>query len=271
MPIRGRYIDVEGVRTYFEQNHDEASGAGLPAVCAVHIAGRESRQYYEMMEILEGEVRLAALDMPAHGKSSPLPGNLAIDDWRRCTDFIWSFMRAAGLEGAAAMGCSLGGNLMFDLASRHPVKAVIALQGLDHTPSISAVARRFMNHPHVSLQHSHLRYSLSLAGRAAGAEAMDFIKWGVRQEIAVAKKADLTMYNGFDVRESMGDVRCPVLMVRGADDWIVDELSNREAMARLTGAKPLVYRELPGVCHFPAVEAPRELCSIITEFLRLAG
>jgi pimeloyl-ACP methyl ester carboxylesterase len=263
MEIVGRYINVGEVELYYEEN-TPASG---PAIVCVHIAGRESRQYHGMMEGFGSRVRLLAPDMPAHGKSRPLPGNRAIDDRAQYTDFLWGFMSALGVEDACVLGCSLGGNLMFDLAQRYPVKAVITLQGLDYTPSISAVARTFMNHPHVSLQHSHLDYSVSLMGSGADEAARDFVKWGVCQEIAVTKKADLGMYNGFDVRGGMGGITCPVLMIRGLEDWIVDAEANAETLARITRSSRLAYREIPGTGHFPAVENPAALCALIEEFM----
>jgi pimeloyl-ACP methyl ester carboxylesterase len=263
MSIVGRYVVINGVKTYYEENEN----MGQHTVICIHIAGRESRQYHGMMDYLNGKQHLIAIDMPAHGKSWPLKGNKAIVDSTEYGDFIWDFIQTLGIKNPVVMGCSLGGNIVYELAQRHPVYAIISLQGADYTPSISEVSRALMNHPYVSLQHSHMDYSDSLIGSNPDPGARDFILWGVSQEISITKKADLTMYTGFDVRDTMHKITCPVLVVRGEDDWIVDEASVQGTLARITNAKKLVYKPLPGIGHFPAVEQPVTLSKVVDEFL----
>lgn len=264
MNITGNYVEVRGIKTYYETNNGPVD---KDTVLCIHTAGRECRQYHGMMEYLKNSYRLIALDMPAHGKSWPLPGNKAITDIEEYAEFIWEFMQILNIEEAVVLGCSLGGNMVYKLAIKYPVRAIVSLQGADYTPSISSVARALMDHPHVSLQHSHLDFSDSLIGKDTGAKAREFIHWGVKQEISVAKKADLGMYNGFDVREDMDKVVCPVLVVRGEDDWIVDEETVANTMLRLKNAK-VVFKKFSGLGHFPAVEDPELMAITLVEFLQ---
>ena len=97
MEITGHYLTVDGIKTYYEEN---GPAGDLPTVLCIHIAGRESRQYHDMMEIFAGRARLIALDMPAHGKSWPLPRNQAIDNPAEYTEFVGAFISGIGLEGA---------------------------------------------------------------------------------------------------------------------------------------------------------------------------
>lgn len=264
MAITGHYVDIKGIKTYYETNN--GPGDKYTILC-IHTAGRESRQYHGMMEILEDKYNMVALDLPAHGKSWPLPGLKAITDIDEYAQFIWEFARQLKLENSIIMGCSLGGNIVYKLAIEYPVRAIISLQGADYTPSISEVARALMDHPHVSLQHSHIDFSDSLVGSDTGDKEREFIIWGVRQEISTAKKADLGMYNGFDVRAEMDKVKCPVLVFRGEDDWIVDEETVNETVRRLTNAKSVTFKTFPGIGHFPAVERPEVLAQVVDEFL----
>ena len=160
MSITGHYIEVDGIKTYYEEN----DAAGRYHVVCIHIAGRESRQYHEMMEHLNGRIHLIAIDMPAHGKSWPKEGCQPICSSTEYGDFAWKFIQTLHLEHPVVMGCSLGGNIVYEMAQRHPLAAIVSLQGADYTAVISPVSRAFMNHPYVSLQHSHLDYSHSLAG-----------------------------------------------------------------------------------------------------------
>ncbi|MDR3348430.1 MAG: alpha/beta hydrolase [Acidaminococcales bacterium] len=263
MAITGHYVNIGGIKTYYETN----GGPPPKSILCIHTAGRENRQYHGLMTILENKYRLVAPDLPAHGKSWPLAGNKAIVDIEEYSAFIWEFAETLGMRDAVIMGCSLGGNVVYKLAIDYPVKAIISLQGASYTPSISEVARALMDHPHVSLQHSHIDFSDSLIGKDTADKEREFIIWGVRQEISTTKKADLTLYNGFDVRGEMGKVTCPVLVFRGEDDWIVDANSVNSTVAALTGAKKVTFRTFPGIGHFPAVERPEVVAKVVEEFM----
>ncbi len=77
--------------------------------------------------------RVVVFDMPWHGKSSP-PEGWEHDEYRLTTDayveLIVTVARALGLERPVAMGCSIGGRVVLELARRHPemFRAVIGLQ-----------------------------------------------------------------------------------------------------------------------------------------------
>lgn len=266
MSIIGRYIDVKGIVTYYETNFEQYDSAKTTIVC-IHTAGRETRQYHGMMKALEGKYQLVALDMPGHGKTYPLPGNKCIADRKEYGEFIWQFIDNMGIKNPVTMGCSLGGNIQWELAQNYPVRAVISMQGADYTPTISPLSMVLYDHPHVSLQHSHLGFSESLIGRNTDQTARDFIQWGVMTECNQAKIGDWSIYGTFDVRSSMDKVTCPVLLIRGEDDWIVSQDLVDETLSRLTNSKTVVFRGLPGTGHFGPVENPEEISGVVDEFL----
>ena len=264
MAITGHYITVSGIKTYYETNNGPSDKCTM--LC-IHTAGRETRQYHAMMEIFADKYQVIALDMPAHGKSWPLPGNKAFTKRDDFSAFIWSFMQTIGIADAIVVGCSLAGNIVYHVAQEYPVKAIVSLQGVDYTPGASDVALAVMGHPHVSVQHSHMDYSASLVGQDPDPGAKDFVLWGVSQEIAVTKKGDLSIYNGFNIIDNMPKITCPVLAFRGLDDWLVDEEAVQATVSRLTNARKVVYKQVPGVGHFPSLEKPQAVCDAIEEFL----
>lgn len=264
MAITGHYIVVNEIKTYYETNNGPSDKYTM--LC-IHTAGRETRQYHAMMEIFASKYQVIALDMPAHGKSWPLKGNKAFTNKNEFSGFIWDFMKALGIEDAIVVGCSLAGNIVYHVAQEYPVKAIVSLQGVDYTPGASDVALAVMGHPHVSLQHSHMDYSDSLVGQNPDPGARDFILWGVSQEIAITKKGDLSIYNGFNVIDTMHKITCPVLAFRGQDDWLVDEEAVNATVSRLVNAKKVMFKEVAGVGHFPALEKPQAVCDAIEEFL----
>jgi pimeloyl-ACP methyl ester carboxylesterase len=266
MSIVGRYIDVKGIATYYETNFEQYNSEKTTIIC-IHTAGRETRQYHGMMKAMAGKYQLVALDMPGHGKTYPLPGNKCIADRHEYGAFIWQFIENMGIKNPITMGCSLGGNIQWELAQNYPVRAVISMQGADYTPTISPLSMVLYDHPHVSLQHSHLGFSESLIGRNADEAARNFIQWGVMTECNQAKIGDWSIYGTFDVRGTMDKVTCPVLLIRGEDDWIVSQELVEETISRLTKAKKVVFKALPGTGHFGPVENPDEISRVVDEFL----
>ncbi|MBB4302663.1 pimeloyl-ACP methyl ester carboxylesterase [Rhodobium orientis] len=265
MAITGFYKTVKGIKTYFEMNDGPADGKHT--IICLHTAGRENRQYHGMFELLEDKYKMYSFDMPAHGKSWPLPGNKVVDNYRDYGDFVWAVAEALEIEKPIIIGCSMGGNIVYYIAQNYPVGAILSMQGADYTPTIDASILELLNHPYVSAQHSHVEFSECLIGRACPQEARDFIMWGVAQEISVTKQGDLSQYNGFDVRGTMDKITCPVLVVHGVDDAIVTEKMVEETMSRLVNAERVVYKPVADYGHFLAVENPQVVAEHLDEFL----
>jgi pimeloyl-ACP methyl ester carboxylesterase len=261
--IQGTYVEVRGVRTYVER-----CGIGPPVLC-LHTAGRDGRQWHWLMQELASDFELVAFDYPGHGKSWPLPGNRCLEDADALCDFIWSVARACDLKRPIMMGCSVGGNLALMMGARQSaeLRAIVSMQGSDYSPSISRAALDLMDHPHVSLPHFNREQSVSLVGRAALPEARDLVEWTVYHLSPKTLAADLTIYTSIDIRDRMEDVRCPVLMVHGEDDWLVSRAMVDATIHRLVNACPVSIATLPGIGHYPPMEAPGAVASAIRTFV----
>lgn len=261
--IVGRYVEVDGVRSYYE-----SAGTGKPLLL-MHTAGRENRQWQGVIERLAKTHHCVAPDLPGHGKSWPLAGNTCLSDIESIQAWLWRFAQTLGLERPAVMGCSVGGNLALLLAARHPeVRAAVALQGAAYTPTFTETALDMMTHPQVSLMHANVDFSMSLVGSAASDSARAFSEWGVLSVIPIAQQSDLRAYAHCDSRELLSNVRCPVLIARGTEDWLVSQDMVEGARDGLTNAARVELRPLPGLGHFPHLEDPELVASMADAFLR---
>ena len=118
-PITGRYLHTtwqgREQRIYFEE-----AGQGIPLLC-LHTAGSDGRQFRALLNNAEitRDYRVIAFDMPWHGKSSP-PVGWQDEDYQLTTesytDLIMTMVAALKLEQPVAMGCSIGGRIMLNLA-----------------------------------------------------------------------------------------------------------------------------------------------------------
>lgn len=265
MAIKGYYIKVNGIKIYCEEN--DAPNSKETIIC-LHTAGRENRQYHDMMDIFDGKYKMISFDMPAHGKSWPLPGNKVINNYKDYGRFIWNVVETLGVKDPIVIGCSMGGNIVYHLAQDYPVKAIVSMQGADYTPTVDEKILELLNHPYVSCQHSHLEFSECLIGKATTQERRDFILWGVMSEIGITKQGDLTQYNGFDVRDKMERITCPTLVIQGLDDQIATAAMAEATVGRITNSKNLVYKTVEDYGHFIIVENPEIVCEYINDFVQ---
>lgn len=264
MAISGFYIKVNGIKIYCETN----SGPDEHTIICLHTAGRDNRQYHDMLNIFADKYNMIAFDMPAHGKSWPLPGNNVVDNYVDYGKWIWDVIQELGVKDPIVIGCSMGGNIVYHMAIEYPVKAIVSMQGADYTPTINENILELLNHPYVSAQHSHLEFTECLIGKATSQERRDFILWGVMSEIGKTKQGDLTQYNGFDVRDKMDKITCPTLVIQGLDDKIATAEMAEATVARITNSRNLSYKEIPDYGHFIAVENPEKACQYIDEFIQ---
>jgi pimeloyl-ACP methyl ester carboxylesterase len=264
--IRGFYVRVNGIKIYCETN--DAPDDKAVIIC-LHTAGRENRQYHDMMEIFAGRYRMIAIDMPGHGKSWPLPGNKVINNYKQYGQWIWDVIQALGVENPIVIGCSMAGGITFHIAQEHPVRGIVCMQGSDNTEDdmVNGVLEMLF-HPHICPQHSHLEFSESLVGTRTNQDRVDFINWGVLCEIGKIKQGDLTETSSFNVSDKMDRVTCPVMIIEGVDDQAYTPEMAQACLNRLVNCKNKRLKLLEGYGHFVIIENPEKVCECMEEFIR---
>jgi len=263
--ITSYYISVNGVKICVETNNGPNDKG---TVVCFGSAGRESRQFHGMMECLQGNFNVVAFDMPGHGKSWPLNGNSLFSEYHEYCDFIIAVLQKLGISNPICVGCALGGNVTYYLAQHVKVRAIISMAGTDYSPHVDKSVSDNLDHPYCSVQHSHFDFTDSLIGSATSPEDREFILWGVCTEVGKAKAADYGgVYNGFDVRDGMNLVTCPVLVIRGEEDWTVQDETFNPLLERLTAAAAVEYVVLSGLSHYNPQESPRLVSDTMLSFL----
>uniref|UniRef100_UPI002ACE0E96 alpha/beta fold hydrolase n=1 Tax=Chloroflexus sp. TaxID=1904827 RepID=UPI002ACE0E96 len=75
--------------------------------------------------------------------------------------------------------------------------------------------------------------------------------------------ADLQACDGFDIRSQLAAIRCPALVVTGADDTLTPPKLGAELAAGLSGEHHL----LANAGHMPMLEAPDQLSELLLRFI----
>ena len=103
--------------------HFERLGTGRPLLM-VHGLGANLRTWDPLLTALRGSRELILVDLPGHGKSTPLAGKQTIEAY---ADALASFVQSQGLETADLVGSSVGGRLVLELTRRGMGRHCLAL------------------------------------------------------------------------------------------------------------------------------------------------
>lgn len=258
--LRGRYVDVEGTRTYYET----AGDPDATPVVLVHTAGAEGRQWrYVAPELAAAGYRPIVPDLPGHGKSYAV-------EWtphssiHEHAEFVWALAEALELESPAVVGCSIGGCIAIDLAVNHAddLRGVVALEGLARTEGANF---QRLAHPHACPGWQDiLDYStIDATHDGLSPSRTEELKWQHRGSQRVATN-DLQAWNDHDVLDEADRASCPTMVVRGTEDFYVPERLFERTVEAIPDCEAVVMEDTG---HYPMMERPEETVDLVTGFL----
>jgi pimeloyl-ACP methyl ester carboxylesterase len=261
--ITGHYISVNGTRTFYDE-----LGSGKPLVC-IHTAGASSLEYHYILPLYAAHgFHCYALDLPGHSRSYPV-------NWRQHrsihehAEFVHAFVKTLGLEQPVITGCSIGGDITLDYAAHHwqEMAAGIAMEGLGRSPTFPTPSH--LVHPSWApgWQDMMERAALESLGRNTPAEKIEELRWQHRNA-QVSAVGDLEGWSRHDVLAKLPAVQCPLLVVRGEDDfWLPRELVDETAAALPKGEA----LHIENIGHYPMFEDPELIADLTADFCRRHG
>jgi pimeloyl-ACP methyl ester carboxylesterase len=226
----------------------EGRTAGGPPVVLVHGLVVSGRYMVPLLEELARSHTVYAPDLPGFGRSE---GPARALDVAGLADALATWMRAAGLSGAALVGNSMGCQVIAELVLRHPdLVEKVVLQGPTMDPGASSAPRQMWR-----LLADTTREPPSLVA----IEGLDLIRAGV-------VRSWRTFRHALDdpIEERLSRVRVPALVVHGSRDGISPR-HWAEEVARLLPNGRLVV--LPGTPHAANYSAPAEFARAVRAFL----
>jgi pimeloyl-ACP methyl ester carboxylesterase len=259
-PIVGRYVRIpvmgDECRIYFEE-----AGRGIPLVC-LHTAGADSRQYRHLMgdETVTRNFRVIAFDMPYHGKSYP-PAGWEKHEYRLTTEryvaTIRAFCAALGLVRPVALGCSIGGRVILQLAHAHgsEFRALIGLESADFQEPWYDTTWLHRGDVHGGEVCAALISGL-IAPQSPGEYRQETL-WQYMQSGPGVFRGDLYFYRvDADLRGKLDGIDtavCPLYMLSGEYDFSCTPEDTLRTAGAIPGTQPVIMKE---VGHFPMSENP---------------
>lgn len=275
----GRTIEVGDVRAYYR---DEGADT-IATVLLLHGYGASTATWDAWAETLKGRFRVVRVDLPGHGLTRAPDTFPATPD--TYADFVDQFANKLGLGPVVVVGNSMGGNVAWRLAERHPQRVAglvlvdaagfrdvapsegggtllfnllaspfwgRVLQDLDSTVlARQTLKASFVDQSRVTEAMVRRYVDLSRApGRRALLRALSLSSWSIEPASP----------------ERLAKIIAPTLVMHGAQDALVPVENGRRFASAIPGAQIIVYE---GVGHLPQEEAAERSAQDLERFLAM--
>lgn len=263
-PIRDIFVEANGIR-----HHLIARGApGSPVVMMIHGLAGQAHAFDAIANKLATKFHVYCLDVRGRGESAWGPPNeYGIDTYVADLEAVRD---ALGLQRFSLVGTSMGGIITMHYAPRHPdrvEKAVLNDIGPEIDPAglqrilsyvggapemfadMKAVIRYYKEHYAPMVEH------------LPDDQIAEFARYNVRKsdsgvyvwKMDPAVRASGAPQPSMDPWEALKSMKCPVMILRGANSDVLSRPIADRMVEALPGAKLV---EVPGVGHAPVLTEP---------------
>lgn len=275
-------VMVDGIETQYLDGRD-LDREDAPVLLLIHGHEQSAHSWRWAIPALARTHRVVAVSLPGHGETDPAPGGYA--PGHDLAPFVARFLDAIGVGSVHVAGNSIGGAVALRLALADPERlrtltlvdsaglgrGVHPLLAMDTLPGVGELAIMISRMP-----GGHL-------GRSGMSAAMLFAQpWRVPTEFFAEQRAvgrrpgqleastamARALFDTTGQREVLLDelpsLRMPVLVIWGANDYVLPVQHAHAAVHRLPNARLSVF---PDCGHLPHVEHPGRFATVLGNFL----
>lgn len=234
------------------------AAADRPALVFVHGAGGTATMWLNQLRYFKSRRSTLAPFLPGHGEEGGA-GRERVADY---VEDLRGFVDAMGLDRVVMVGLSMGGAIGQLFALTHPER----LAGL----VLASTGARLKVLPVIfeSLRADFEGYLQMMGKFSFGKSAAEEIKKEVLEETRKQNPAliagDFRACDAFDVRERLGEIRTPTLILSGDEDLLTPPKYSDFLAERIPGARLV---RLPGAGHLLPVEKPEAFNRAVEDFV----
>ncbi len=257
-------VDVHGLRVALRRR-----GQGEP-VLLIHGGMSDSREWAPQVEVLARDYDVIAVDVLGCGGSADPPDDFGLADHAH---LLAGTLDALGVPSAHVIGLSLGSVLALALYREHPrsVRSLVLAgayagwAGSLPPEEVESRTRMVLETLERPVEEWGPPFLATVHGVDAPAELVDASMAMLHDVRPEASRRLVLAIASADLREMLGSITVPVLLIYGQDDQRAPAAVAAQLHAAIPGARLLV---LPGVGHAVNVEAPEEFNTAVRAFLR---
>ena len=248
----------------------ETRGTGV-AIVLWHSLLCEGGMWRHQVPDLAKQHRVINIDGPGHGRSSSVRRTYSLED---CADAAIEVMDALEVERAHWAGLSWGGMTGMRVALRHPdrLRSMALLdtsadrEARRKLPSyrvMAFVARRVGALP-MLLDRIEPLFFTRETRRSQPVVVRDFRDHLARMDPeSLGRAVDAVIFDRGDIRDRLGEIRVPTLVMVGTEDVSTPPAKSREIAAGIPGAELV---EIPKAAHLSALEQPERVTEELLRF-----
>ncbi|QTJ67422.1 alpha/beta hydrolase [Rhodococcus sp. ZPP] len=258
--IEARYLNIDGALGFVEIVTPDTSTDGTPTVLCLHTAGQSGVQWRHVASALSRRgYRVIVPDLPGHGRSEPAVGG-PVTDLVVFGNWLWKVLDLLGVERPYVIGCSIGGKLTLELATRpeRPLAGAIAMaaEAGPGRVNVGGLRRELEDVAGPSRGDRTYLGTLASVGHSVPAEAAQLIATMHKREDPEISSSDLIAWGMHDVRNRLGHITCPLHVVAGEQDPWIQTGAVEKVAAVINSARPgyARYTKLDGIGHYPMEE-----------------
>ncbi|ANZ27771.1 3-oxoadipate enol-lactonase [Rhodococcus sp. WB1] len=260
--IEARYLDIDGALGFVEivTPAGEHAPDALPTVLCIHTAGQSGVQWRHVAHDLAARgYRVLVPDLPGHGRSEPAPDG-PVTSLTTYGDWLTALLDALDVHRPYVLGCSIGGKLTLELATRpdRPLAGAVAMEA-EAGPgrvNVSGLRRELEDVAGPSRAERTYLGTLASVGRSVPAATAHRIALMHKREDPEISSSDLIGWGTHDVRDRLPLLTCPLHLVVGADDPWLDPDAVADLAVRINDISPgrARFTRLDGIGHYPMEE-----------------
>jgi len=257
-------IERDGARIHYE-----LSGSG-PAIVLGHSFLCDTHMWDAVSPALAERYRVINVDFRGHGGSTA-PAPHTLDDLAADCRAI---LDREGVTRAVLVGLSMGGMTAMRLALAAPERVaglVLLDTSADPEPPSKRVQYRFMaglerRFGHIALIDAIVpRIMMGATTRRTRREIYDREAARLKQvNVNALYWTSRAVFDRESIAARLGEIRCPTLVMVGAEDVATTPAKSRRLAAGIPGARLV---ELPGAGHLSALETPDAVVRELQTFL----
>jgi 3-oxoadipate enol-lactonase len=251
-------------------SYEAAGDPASPPLVFLHGVGGAARAWRGQIDAFSDRYRAIAWDMPGYGGSPPL----AAVSIATLADALQEFLRGIGARAPILVGHSIGGMIVQQWLTKHPVaaRAVVLAQT---SPAFGKAdgdwQKSFIEARLGPLDRGETMALLAptlvrdLVGDDPDTAGMEVARSCMASVPEASYRASMFALLGFDRRDALGAIKVPTLVLSGSKD----KNAPAPMMARMAGYIPSAqYVELEGVGHLVNLERPAAFNAALDQFLK---
>jgi len=243
------FVTIKGIKTNYEIGEGND-----PTVVFVHGAGGSSVVWYNQLQVLRGNFRAIAIDLPGHGRS-------AFATTTENAEFVAQFTAALGIDRFILSGHSMGGATSIEFALRFPERlSGLILVGTGARLRISSEILEGLGKGEFPFADSR-----QLFGPDASESMVDH-SWREMQEVGPdVYLADFQACHQFDRSQDIAQIKTPTQIIVGDLDVMTPVKYSVFLNEAISGSH---IKVITGAGHMVMLEKPVELNQALLDFLK---